>query len=442
MKKLLIVYLMILASGFYLEARNLYVIRDSGNDNNSGLSTKEAFRTLQKAADVVAPGDIVYIGNGVYDSADARGENVLEIKTSGTKDAWITWKVLKGHNPVIRSNGWAAISVQASYHIFEGLTLIGYNDEIALKHAIADAQNVTPNPLYNTNGITVDGRKCAVNNKPHHVIVRDCIVGKFAGGGITGLEMDYLTVENCLVFNNGWYMRYAGSGITTLNNWAFDYAPGYHVVIRNNMVWNNKTLVPWGATGKLSDGNGILLDVTDPKTPNLANADGDVFIEQTTSKKKKPEINPDIPGKPLWKNRALIENNISVFNGGSGIHCFRTSHVDILNNTTYFNGVSVDYEELFPNMSNDVVIKNNIIVPRPGGRVTSNNRNKNIVWDGNVYPVEQNIFKGPNDIVAMPEFVNPYTDLMRADFRLKNGNMKGKGADLRKIKRLDYNTEY
>lgn len=424
--------LLALVAGFSARATEWYVIREIGDDSNSGLSVKEPFRTLQRAADVVEPGDVVYVGNGVYTSADARGEAVLEIVRSGTPDAWITWKALKGHTHRIRPSGWSGILIHADYQVIDGLQVIGFNDHIALKHAIADTQHAKPNGYYNTNGIFVDGRLNAPDRKPHHIVIRNCTVCKCAGGGITGIEMDYLTVEHCKVYNNAWYMRYAGSGITTLNSWAHDHEPGYHVIIRNNLVWNNRCLVPWNKINRLSDGNGILLDVTDPRTPDLANPEGDAVVKKEPQ--KKAVVNPDDPTRPAWNNRALIANNVSVYNGGSGIHVFRTSHVDILNNTTYWNGSSVDYEEIFPNTSRDVVIRDNIMVPRPGGRVTSNNRNAEIVWDGNVYPEEQHVFKGENDIVAIPDFVDPYLDLNRADFRLRKGSrLKGKGADLKKI---------
>ena len=431
--RIIILTLFAAASGLSAGATEWYVIRQTGDDSNSGRTEQEAFRTLQRAADVVEPGDVVYIGNGVYTSEDARDEAILEITRSGKPDAWITWKALKGHTHQIRPSDWSGILIRADYQILDGLQVIGFNDNIALKHAIADAQKPQPDGYYNTNGIFVDGRLNALDQKPHHIVIRNCTVCKCAGGGITGIEMDYFTVENCKVYNNAWFMRYAGSGITTLNSWAYDHEPGYHVIIRNNLVWNNRCLVPWGKTGRLSDGNGILLDVTDPRTPDLTNPDGDAVVKKDP-KKKESEINPDDPTRPAWNNRALIANNVSVYNGGSGIHVFRTSHVDILNNTTYWNGSSVDYEELFPNTSRDVVIRDNIMVPRPGGRVTSNNRNSGIVWDGNVYPEEQQVFKGEHDIIATPDFVDPYLDLNRADFRLRKGSpLKGKGADFKKI---------
>ncbi len=108
-----------------------------------------------------------------------------------------------------------------------------------------------------------------------------------------------------------------------------------------------------------------------------------------------------------------------VYNGGSGIHTFRTKHVDIINNTTYWNGQTVGYQELFPNRSEDVVILNNIMVPKPGGKVTSDNRNTAIRWDYNVYPSVQTVFAGPHDVVADPKFINPQLNAGQGNFQLR-----------------------
>ncbi|CCH53427.1 parallel beta-helix repeat-containing protein [Fibrisoma limi BUZ 3] len=239
------------------------------------------------------------------------------------------------------------------------------------------------------------------------------------GGGIVGIEMDYLTIEDCRVYDNAWFMRYGGSGISTLNNWAYDDAPGYHIIIQRNFVWNNKTLVPWERIGKLSDGNGIILDVTDGEQ-GATNPNADALVKVDSARAVEPR--PEKPKRPEWKGRALVANNVSAFNGGSGIHTFRTRHVDIINNTTYHNGGIVGYQELFPNRSEDVVIMNNVIVPRPGGKVTSNNRNKAIRWDYNLYPLAQEVFVGSNDIVADPQFINVQPDPTKGDFRLVKGS--------------------
>ena len=180
----------------------------------------------------------------------------------------------------------------------------------------------------------------------------------------------------------------------------------------------------FSATINISDGNGIILDVTDQAvTGGATNPNGDAVVSSISA------ANAGNPKRPVWKARSLIANNLSAFNGGSGIHTFRTSHVDIFNNTTYWNGAVVNYEELFANRSTDIVILNNIIVPRPGGRATSNNRNTDIRWDYNLYPVAQDVVAGPNDIVADPRFVRIDRDLTRADFRVKkNSGAIGSGT--------------
>jgi len=424
-------WLSVTSAGF---AQTWYV-SGSGNDANAGKTSATAFRSLQKAADVVQPGDVVWIENGTYTNAEkGDGSAILSIKTSGKPDAWITWKASPGHRPEIRPTGWNGIHVSGSYHVLDGLTVLGNNDSIVLLAAQEDAKKPKADPYFNTNGIFVEGRRKSPNEKPHHVTIRNCTVAKCAGGGIVGIEMDYFTVEDCKVYDNAWFMRFGGSGITTLNNWAFDDAPGYHVVIQRNYVWNNKTLVPWEKIGKLSDGNGILLDVTDQNPAQGAtNPNADAVVKAgapradapraDTVKKPAPAVvTPEKPKRPEWKGRALIANNVSAFNGGSGIHTFRTSHVDIVNNTTYHNGGIVGYQELFPNRSTDVVILNNVIVPRPGGKVTSNNRNTAIRWDYNVYPTAQEVFTGANDIVADLNFVNVQSDPTKGDFRLAKGH--------------------
>lgn len=401
-----------------------WYVSSTGNDNNDGKSEKTAFRSLQKAADIVQPGDVVLVGNGNYTNTDkGNGSAVLNITRSGKDGAWITWKAQPGQHPEIHPAGWAGVQISGSYHILDGLTVLGNNDSIVLIKAQEDAKKPTPDPYFNTNGIFFNGRGKNPDEKPHHLIIRNCTVGKCAGGGMVGIEMDYLTIEDCKVFDNAWFMRYGGSGITTLNNWAHDDAPGYHIIIQRNYVWNNKTLVPWVNTGKLSDGNGILLDVTDQDNKGATNPNADAVVTPADSQtatqptaSSKPKRGSGRP--PEWTGRALIANNISVGNGGSGIHTFRTKHVDIINNTTYHNGGIVGYQELFPNRSEDVVILNNIIVPRPGGQITSDNKNINIRWDYNLYPVAQTVFTGPHDVVADPRFIDPEPDPTKGNFRL------------------------
>lgn len=185
----------------FMVAAQTWHVSGTGNDTNDGKSESTAFRSLQKAAVLVQPGEVVLIGNGVYsDSGKGDGSAVLNITKSGKPGAWITWKARPGHKPEVRPLGWCGIQVTGSYHIIDGLAVTGNNDAITLLNALDDAKKPRPNPSYNTNGICVEGRRSKPNEKPHHVTVRNCVVSKCAGGGIVGLEMDYLTIEDGVFF--------------------------------------------------------------------------------------------------------------------------------------------------------------------------------------------------------------------------------------------------
>ena len=418
----------VLGIGSAFAARTWHVA-GAGNDTHSGTTPETAFRSLQKAASLTAPGDTVLVGDGTY--TDTAGANaVLMITKSGRPDAWITWQAAPGARPDVRPTGWGGLTITASYIVIDGIYVTGGNDSLSLEDALADSKKPRANPRFNSNGITIEGRKSAPDTKPHHITIRNCVVSKCPGGGINMLTGDYYIIEDNLVFGNAWYMRYAGSGISALESWAHDDKPGYHIIIQRNLVWDNKTLVPWERTGKLSDGNGIILDVTDgPESAGPTNPNGDATVNQKRNAASKPK--PAVPGtakpaaapktgRPEWKGRALIANNVSAYNGGSGIHTFRTRYVDIVNNTTYHNGAVVGYAELFANASKDIVILNNIIVPGTSNKVTMENRNVRVRWDYNLYPAAQEVMKGPNDIIADPRFVRVDADLRKADFSLQN----------------------
>ena len=142
------------------QARNWYV-SPQGSDAADGASPARAFRTLQRAERAVGPGDVVLIGDGVYEGDPAgRGPNtaLLSIDVSGRPDAWITWKARPGHRPVLRPRQWSGIEIHGSYHVIEGLTLVGGNDEVTLVEALAAAKVSPKLARFNTNGIFVEGR--------------------------------------------------------------------------------------------------------------------------------------------------------------------------------------------------------------------------------------------------------------------------------------------
>ena len=381
-----------------------YYVSSTGNNSNTGKTSTSPFLTIQKAHDLTVAGDTVFVMNGTYSSQSGV---ILNVTRSGTANGHITFKAFKGHFPKITAAGnvWNAVSINGSYIVFDGFELIGNNANITYNDALAsytEASNGGTNwskyANFNTNALTIGGPRDE-SKQPHHIIIRNCKVHDFPGGGINAIQTDYVTIENNVVYNNAWYMMYAGSGISILTPFNWDKTTGYKNIIRNNICNTNKTTIPWISQKKLSDGNGIIIDV---------NQQG--YNEQSST----------TPSPNAYTGRTLVENNVSVNNGGSGIHTFKADHVDIINNTAYHNGTVVGYPDIFTNACQDVNIINNIMYARLGGDCNSKPKNATEIYSHNIYFNGKVGFQGLNDVVIDPQFVNLSTDVFLGNFNLKS----------------------
>ena len=75
----------------------------------------------------------------------------------------------------------------------------------------------------------------------------------------------------------------------------------------------------------------------------------------------------------------------------------------------------------------DVLILNNIIAPRPGGRANDNRSwhgpNQDLFYDYNTYVDPKKLaVRGIHDQIADPLFIRPATNVESADFRLQAGS--------------------
>jgi hypothetical protein len=104
-----------LGSASFLAAATYYVA-PNGSDSSNG-SSGSPFKTIQKAADVVNPGDTVILRNGTYTGGS---EAVAQIRRSGTSGQWITFKA---------ENRWGAILDGRNFSTAHGLLIaagVGY----------------------------------------------------------------------------------------------------------------------------------------------------------------------------------------------------------------------------------------------------------------------------------------------------------------------------
>jgi hypothetical protein len=364
-----------------------YFVSTTGNDANDGLAVARAFRTIQRAADLTNPGDTVCVMGGVY-ADDSREKFVyLQIARSGQPGAYIRYRTCLGQTVRLQSsNAWILVQIAASYIQFEGFELMGNNDSLTYEYAYSRRNDAIPET--NGAGLWIGGVDSAAPT-PHHVEVRKNKIFKWPAAGIHTGFADYITIEDNVVHSNAWYSRYADSGIAIWYQRDVDTFTGYKNFIRRNIVYNNESYIPWKDSGQISDGNGIIVD-----------------LNQSNN----------------YQGRTLIANNLVVNNGGTGIHTYRSAHVDIYNNTAYLNAHSpaLNYCTICATASHDIQIRNNIIYARTGKPSNkADTRNSAVFYDYNLYfggLVPQEL--GLNDQITNPRFINANIDLAVANFRL------------------------
>jgi hypothetical protein len=371
------------------------------------------FRTIQYAADLTQPGDVVYIRQGTYQGLNSYNQTI-DISRPGTAAAWITYRNypadpqkpllltrIANNSPVGVSSVFQCVRVRgaAAYIEINGLRVQGNNRLITLAAALNQPQSCatpggTPDGFYNANGIAADGS--AATGYPHHLRFLNNEVFECGGQGIGSADSDYVTIENNLIYNNCWYTRYGASGVSVLGCVAFDTAPGYHNIIRGNRIFGNRLYVPWlsGTTCEgYPDGNGIILDTNTGYTGAF-----------------------------------LVANNLVVNNGGAGFNAFKTVNVDLLNNTFYRNSRTperalADRGEVITNQATNVLVQNNIIVTDNVDKVNIAFSSPSLRYLNNLYSGGTGAsVAGTNTVTADPRFISASVDPFTADFRLLAGS--------------------
>lgn len=394
--------------------RKIYV-SPGGSNASPYNSLATAATTLQRAADIVAPGDTVFVGAGTYATTSL---NVMLVQRTGLPNKWITFKPYGTDKPVIQmgTNNFTAINLlpASAYVKVQGFEVIGNNANITLAQARAqvgacEGSNPSGTPIarFNGNGIAASGSNGG-NFRPHHIIFSSNKVHDCAGGGFSVIQSDYVTVEDNLSYNNSWYTVYGTSGISIFNSWNFDNSTDTKMIVRRNRCYGNELKIAWniGGTGtncKFYDGNGIILD------------------------------NNNAAKNPLgaYTGKILIENNLCYLNGGRGINVNYSDNASVINNTTYRNGVtnqttynSVVYagieSEFISQFATGLMVYNNIFSGRPGEKTIEVNgsaisHNNNLTFDG----TGTSYFTGNQNITGQdPLFINAVS----SDFKLQPGS--------------------
>jgi hypothetical protein len=291
----------------------------AGNDKNSG-ATRTSPKTFLGAAGVTRPGSVVCLLGGTYALNSS-----FKPSTSGTPEAWILYRAFGDSpvkflwtggtdaSPMFDMNGGKFPSNPA-YLEFRGLTLDG-------------------------GGKAGDGFFCRGS---HHLRFIGNSISNTGGSGIGAIQCDYLVADHNIVDYNGYVPPDAGSnakyyswtsGISFNSNQWYDSYSGFHNIISNNVVTGEID-----QSGKHSDGNGIILDLSD-RTYNYSSAN---------------------------TPPALVVNNVVYGNGGRCIEAYVVSNFWIVNNTCHGNGLDSSIgraSSINVNNSHDGYVVNNIAVP-------------------------------------------------------------------------------
>ncbi len=397
-------------------AGTFYVVAN-GDDRNAG--TQQApWRTLQKATATLTPGQTVLVGNGTF-------EDEVRIERSGTPGQMITYKAAPGATPKIRITKpyqYGVAVVGAAYIRVEGFE-VSYEGPDA---------STNKDFIYNTG---MDAVATDAGVQSHHVEFVRNRVHDFPGQGVGANQGDYMLIEGNTIWNNSRWNPYQTSGISLYQSANVDFAPGFHNVIRGNIVFQNENKVGnLDAKPVITDGNCIIID----------------------DQRRQQNILTNKVGKGAYESDTLIENNVCAGNGGRGIHVFNSDNVLARNNTLYNNmrtpvlggdgelNASFYYDTTAadqnvarqaPQRRGNVRFVNNLVVSdRAGAKYgTNDDRDRNnVVFERNFYvgtkPFPADGFGvlnsgAPDDIVTT---ANPLiaANLFAAqgDFRLKPGS--------------------
>jgi hypothetical protein len=311
-----------------------YVSASQGSTYGDGQSLATAFNTLQQAQAVVLPGDTVLVDDGTYTN---NAGPVLDIASPGVGSAtggYITWKPVPGAHPVIQlgadAYGGVQMEASAAYIIFEGFTVMGFNKSLSLAEGIACEGNngVKTQCILNNGGcIAINGNIGTTLQtgaiEPNHIQILNNTVA-YCGGGIGAAGADYITFSGNTIYDTAWYSIYGSSAFSMLGSYdtnPSDTSTRYKMQITNNTIYGNEEFIPWITAGKITDGEGIILD------SNLNSSYTGAGLNY-----------------PAYSGRFLIANNVIYNDGSAAIEVFESAHADVINNTTFNNNLNQNSE--------------------------------------------------------------------------------------------------
>jgi len=159
---------------FGLQATTYYVSKN-GNDNNTGTSENNAWKTIQKATKTLEAGDTVIILKGTYN------EQVIPEK-SGVAGKYITYKAKSGAKVIIDGTNLTINDGHSALFLIYGKSYI--------KVMGIEVENIgtTYNLSYDQAGFMIENS--------HHIEIKDCATFNTFSSGIIALNSYQLVIDN------------------------------------------------------------------------------------------------------------------------------------------------------------------------------------------------------------------------------------------------------
>jgi len=293
MKKLaLVVLLSALASPAWATTYYLAPASGGGSDSNSGTSPSTPWLTPNHAVNC---GDVILAAPSTAYVATNFRPNQWGVVTcpAGNNVAWLKCATFDACKININSTGHNAMTPTQSYWGVQGWEITA--------SVLSGNQCFEAFPPNNSTTI-------------HHVIFANniangCGDGAFTTGANGNVGVDYVAIIGNIAYNGAQDNANCYSGIDIVEPVNSDTLTGTHYYIAGNVSWGNVDPNPCGG-GLPTDGQGISLDTVNGNS---------------------------------YSGQIVIDNNISVFNGGTGIQSFKNTgsspnaKVHIRHNTTYGN---------------------------------------------------------------------------------------------------------
>lgn len=354
-----------------ISSSTTYYVNPLGKDANNGTANTEdeAWKTMSHGFRSIQAGDTLLIADGVYSENEMNIQDLI-----GNEDNWTLIKSINQYGAkLVSTSEYNAINVRNSQYV------------------VIDGLEITHEDVENNNdsGIALSDRW---NDTPlsHHITLRNSYLHDSGEQCIRGGGGDYITIENNIVRDCSKNSEYNGSGISIYHPEELDKNPGYHIIIRNNVVFENECRLPFtpGGFDTPTDGNGIILD--------------DFERSQSPA------------GTEPYRQATLIENNLTFNNGGAGIKAYRTQNITIRNNTMWRNNFVLDeYSDFNAELSlqyvgGDIQVYNNIMVQHPDQGSPAAKLDIGYAMD--TLDISNNIFVGTYSLPGNPVFENNLTE--------------------------------